>query len=56
MGVGTIYIKTRIRLEMDIDEKDVDDFVSELDYNFSGGIVEGVNIVQDTEIIDYEIA
>jgi len=55
MSVGTIYIKTRLRLEMDIDEKDVDQLVSELDYHFSGGIVDGVNLVSETEITDYEI-
>jgi len=54
MSVGTIYVKTRIRLEMDIDEADVDEFVSELDYHFEGGIVEGVNLVAETEIMDYE--
>jgi len=54
MSVGIIYVKTRIRLDMDIDESEVEDFVSELDYNFSGGTVEGVNLVSDTEIVEHE--
>lgn len=54
MSVGTIYVKTRIRLEMDIDEADVNQFVNELDYHFEGGIVEGVNLIAETEITDFE--
>ena len=56
MKIGTIYITTRIRLEMDIDKEDVEQFVNELDYDFKGGLVEGVNLVADSEIMDYKTA
>ena len=54
MSVGTVYVKIAIRLEMDIDEDDVNHFVNELDYKIRGGTVDGVNLVEDTEIVDFE--
>ena len=54
MSVGVVYIRVRLQLEMDIDETDVKDFVNGLDYSVSGGTVEGVNLVADTEITDFD--
>lgn len=49
---GVVYLKVKLELEMDIDEEDVQELVHNLDYEVSGGLVDGVNLVQNTEIVD----
>ena len=57
MSVGTIYLKIRVRLEADIDESQVDDFVENLDYSITGSpYVDGPNLVADTEIMESDLS
>jgi len=45
---GTVYLKIRVRLNMDIPEESVEEFVSELDYE----IRDQHGLVCDTEIVE----
>jgi len=50
---GVVYLKVRLELEMDIDESDIDELVENIDYELSGGLVDGCNLIQNTEIIEH---
>lgn len=49
MSTGIIYLKIKIRLNSDLDEDEVQDFVNELDYE-----INDPNVC-DTEIVDFDV-
>jgi len=48
MSKGIIYLKVALYLECDADEQEVQDIVSEMDYDFSHPMI------QDTKILETE--
>jgi hypothetical protein len=48
MKTGVVYLKIRLELNMDIDEDEVGEFVSELDYS----IKDNKNLIANTEIVE----
>ena len=44
MGKGIIYVKVALYLECDADEDEVQEIVSEMDYNFSHPMIQETNI------------